>query len=160
MRAPALAVLILMLAAPAVADVPQPLPTDCAPGSIPRSSREGAWCEPTTCESDVDCPAYEYCATERSPCPSPERYRCSDEPLGLCVVTGALPVTSGACRTAADCTTPGARCEPVRRCEHTPERSIGGMCGCRVRRGDGPGSALLVVGGLLLGLRRRPRSNP
>jgi len=40
---------------PARADVVEPPPPDCPPGSVARTDHGGPWCEATTCESDGEC---------------------------------------------------------------------------------------------------------
>ena len=130
--------IVLWIPGVAAADALGPPPTDCVQGAVGRSSRAGEWCAPTTCGPGVTTPCpTEHCPTRSYPCPNPEPYRCSEEPVGLCVRTETrsytrrsdegpqtfeeqISIALGPCGRNEACPE-RSTCQRVRRCVHASE---------------------------------------
>jgi hypothetical protein len=80
------------------ADVIGPPPTDCVPGTLPRSSHGAAYCVPWTCVTGAGCPA---------------GVACRSQPF--CVVgSGTSPAVQGYCDANGHCAT--GTCEAFQVC--------------------------------------------
>lgn len=128
----------------ALADaVPSP-PTDCPPGSRGMTSHHGTWCEPTVCETDLDC---DKLATfwDRD-----IKKVCREQPL--CVSTrtdSGFPlgkpaersIAGGVCGPETACVSP-ATCQSAKRCvEPPPPDEPRFACSCRAAGDPGGGEA-------------------
>jgi MYXO-CTERM domain-containing protein len=137
-------VILLLLVRLAAADVVNPEPTNCPPGSVGTSSHAGEWCTPApTCEEQVcadSCREIGLCVTETE-----------EECGGMQPDTGE-PCTfirtevHGRCRTQDDCD--AGTCIVEERCVDRGPLS----CGCASSSAVSAASAfvvLLVLGGTL-----------
>ncbi|MCA9604832.1 MAG: hypothetical protein KC619_04530 [Myxococcales bacterium] len=130
-----LLILVVLLPSVAAADSLGPPPRDCPSGAVGRSNRSGAFCTPTSCgdPETEGCPAQPFCPERSWPCPSPEPWTCSAEPMALCVrtedwvdrrgiggpVTHTREVALGPCGEGDGCPD-RAVCQRARRCLHAP----------------------------------------
>ncbi|AKT43058.1 MYXO-CTERM sorting domain-containing protein [Chondromyces crocatus] len=164
-------VALTLLGRDAHADAVMPPPDECPPGALPRTSHIGPYCQPSTCETGVDCPHLEprllprkgfplvcreraLCVTERIE-PDGPPFR-EDDPGSV-----RRPIAVSSCDEATSCAAP-ARCETTKRCvplelEKELESPASKGCGCGVVPA-GEGAAAVVAGLVVSGwmvLRRR-----
>ena len=165
----AAAVLAMMLLPTlAFADAIGPPPEKCPPGSVGTSSHEGDWCQPGTCSTDGHCPDNASCKPDVGLCVTHDEVPCGGlYPRDMEPCTTTLDVAHDACATNADCSE--GTCEIAHRCvpSWNPLRGItkkaptsGSKQGCGCGRDAAPGGAgaALLLGLLLLRLRRVRRS--
>lgn len=138
----------VFVAAPLRADVVDPEPDSCPPGSRPATSHSGPYCAPTPdctgdaeCGASARCTAVMHCIEERA-CGGmtvPDSEPCTIEHVAApCSAAGTCTV--GVCRARRVCTTPS---------------TDDGGCGCSSAPGGGIAALALVLAGLVALSRRR-----
>jgi Cys-rich repeat protein len=111
------ALLALLLAPPALADVAAPPPTGCPHGGNPRSDHYGGYCGAWACAADSDCWSGEVCRPA-SLCVQDSTYEhwrgntTRSEVVASCTAGKACP-EGAECRTGSFCGLPGKAAEPT-----------------------------------------------